>query len=215
MRTTTGITMAPWLHEEGGIASDPVNVLFSVGEDDDTLATVENALPHAGWIRTTVGDPQFIYFESGRIRENCQYEKSPSWLPSVPGLGNILFRYHLRLWYNDTLDSHVIGGVHLEAFSNGHEIISFDEAKREIAADFAGSGWNVVHDGLNLYNAWLDSRDLSLSGRLLSAIGRRSAGALNRIASVKRSTRDRFLGNGYATLISTTGAASQLGKPEP
>ena len=201
MHTTASITIAPWLHEDAGIASDPINLLFAVANGSDPLGTVISDLQPAGWTTTTMGDHQYLYYNDTRVQEIYQYEKSPSWFPSPPGLGKILFRYHLRLWYEPNLDSRVIGGVHLEIFSNGHEIISFDEAKREIARDFKNCSWSVTHDGAQMDNHWLDSRNLSMSARLLNAIGRRDQRALARFNSLRKSTRDRFLSNGYATLI--------------
>ncbi len=202
MRTTTGINIAPWLHEASGIPSDPINLFFSVHQDrSNPLHVVEAELNRLGWNQTSRGGPQFIYYENTRVQDAVQYEKSPGWISGLPGLGNILFRYHLRLWYESVLDWRVIGGVHLEIFSNGHEILSFDEAKREIAADFISIGWTVRHDDIYLDNAWRDSRNISMSGRVLNAIGRRSQGALPRINSLRKLSRDRFLGNGYATFL--------------
>lgn len=199
--TSTGITIAPWLHEDSGIASDPINLLFEVRDPGDPLQAVKVDLRAAGW-NQAVGDHQFIYFDNTRLQENSQYEKNPSWLPGIPSLRHILFRYHLRLWYEPRLDKRILGGVHLEIFSFGHEIISFDEAKREIANDFLRYGWTVNHDAVDLSNDWLDSRNLSASGRVRSAIGRSRGGPLSRVMSLFPSTRDRFLGNGYATFIS-------------
>jgi len=199
--TSTGITVAPWLHEDAGVASDPLNVLFEVTDPGDPIGTIKSNLQAIGWNLTTVGDHQFIYFNHTRLQEDSQYQKNPSWLPGLPLIGNVLFRHHLRLWYDTRLDKHVLGGVHLEVFSFGHEIISFDEAKRELAQDFLNHGWTVRHDAVDLSNTWLDSRNLSFSGRFLSAVGRRSQSALRRLTSLSSSKRDRFLGNGYATLV--------------
>ena len=201
MDTTTAITIAPWLHEESGIASDPLNLLFEVTNSADPLGSVTRDLVKAGWQLTTFGDHQYIYYADTRVQEKCQYVKNPSWLP-LP-VGNILYRYHLRLWYEEKLDSRVIGGVHLEIFTlpNGHVIISFDEAKREISNDFKNLCWNITHDKFPLDNDWLDSRNINMGGRIFSAIGRRNRPALARISSFLKSTRDRVLSNGYATLI--------------
>jgi len=201
VETNTQTTIAPWLHEEAGIASDPINLLFEVGSASNPISYVVVALETAGWNATDFGDPQYIYYNDTRIREDAQFEKHPSWFPSVPGIGNILFRYHLRLWHEPSLDSRVLGSVHLEIFSNGHEVISFDEAKRVIAADFLSGGWVVQHDAAPLDNSWIDSRNLSLSGKFLTAVGRRDGGALSRLKTLQDSARDRVLSNGHATLI--------------
>lgn len=191
--------MAPWLHDDSGVASDPINLLFTI-ENNDPRAHLSQTLSSLGWV-PAMGDHQFLYVDRHPpIQEYAQYDKSPSWFPRRAG---ILLRYHLRLWHETSVDSRIIGGVHLEVFAFGHEIISFDEAKRVISEDFItyGHGWIVYHDAEQLGNSWLDSRNLSRTAKVMSAFGRRSGGAKTRASRLISPSRDRFLANGFATKI--------------
>ena len=66
--------------------------------------------------------------------------------------GNLLRRFHVRLWTIE--DGTIVAGAHEERLSGiGHEVISFEAGKEQIADAFRnGVRWRVDRDILDLRN---------------------------------------------------------------